>query len=151
LNVNHRNLRFKIPKAASTLLNFGVLKYVDVYFGRDLQTFPGNHCLNIHYINSTMAGRVSQASGTSLLNAKHHFPAEKNSLLLFMKWKEFGLLEHLVLCLRVTHFNCLKILPLRYEILYEIGAIRKHLTTNISNLYIKSFSQHTFICLVTIP
>jgi hypothetical protein len=40
-----------------------------------------------------MAGRVSQASGTSLLNAKHHFPAEKNSLLLFMKWKEFGLVR----------------------------------------------------------
>jgi hypothetical protein len=68
-----------------------------------------------------MEKRVSQTSGTSLPNAKHHFPVQNYfSLLPFMKWKEVGLLEHLVLCLRVTHFSRLKALPLHHEIWYEL-------------------------------
>jgi len=54
-----------------------------------------------------------------------------------MKWKEFGLLEHLVLCLRATHFSCLITPPLRHEIRYENGATREHLTINIINFVIK--------------
>jgi hypothetical protein len=83
-----------------------------------------------------MAERASQASGTSLPNSKHHFPAEKKKVnrLLFMKRKKVGLLEHLVLCLRATNFNYLKIVPLCHEIRYEIGVIREHLTINISEV-----------------
>jgi len=51
-----------------------------------------------------------------------------------VKWKEVGLLEHLVLCLRATYFNCLKILPCRHEIRYETEAIREHLKINISKV-----------------
>ena len=107
-----------------------------MYFGGDLQTFPRNRCLNIHCTNTTMAERISQASGTSLPNAKHHFPAtkKKSTLFLFMKCKGVGLLEHLILCLCTTDFKCLKILPLRHEIRYEIGGVREHPTINISKV-----------------
>jgi hypothetical protein len=45
-----------------------------------------------------MAGRVSQALGTSLPSAKHHFPAEKKiSLIIFMKWKEIDLFYAIVI------------------------------------------------------
>jgi hypothetical protein len=59
---------------------------------------------------------------------------KKNPYFFSMKWKEVGLLEYLVLCLRATYFNCFKILQFRREIRYEIRVIREHLTINISQV-----------------